>query len=443
VRPEDTTLRIAYYGLFGVGNLGNEGTLDAIVSEVRRAEPDTDMVVLGWNPQETLQRHGLPGRQFTLLPRVTWTGPLGVLAKLAARAVDIPRTLLLVGRTDAVVVPGMGVLEEQIGTRPWGLPYWLAVLSWATRLRRRPLALVNVGADEVTNPWTRRLFRRTVDGAAYCTYRDEYSRSCVADFGVQRSPGPVLPDLAFALQPPAPAPRREGTVALGVMTYYGPRDDATTGWHVHERYLASMTAAIETLLTQGQSVRMVIGDRVDTATARALQERVAQRLPDLADRVSIADVPDMSSLMSEVAACDALVASRFHNVVAGILTGRPTVSVGYGPKNAEVMRSMGLEEYCQDLVDLDADLLVKQLADVQSQWPGLGPDVRSRVDAAGGQVRTQLGALLHTLRAANGARGRRRRTGRTSPPGTIAETRRTNVAYRTFGRRAAATRERD
>lgn len=391
--------RLAFYGLFGVGNIGNEGTLSAIIGEVHHIRPGIRMSILGWDPARTQRQHGLPGTRFTLLPLVRIGGPAATIAKVGVRLADVARTLHLVGTVDAVVVPGTGALEEQIGTRPWGIPYWLAVAGLGCRLRGRPFALVSVGADDVSNPIMRWLFRLIVSSSTYHSFRDEYSRACARRFGVRAKLGPVLPDLAFALAVEPHAARASGNVAVGVMTYYGPRDDATRGRHVHERYVEEMSHVIEDVLVQGRDVTLIIGDRVDLMTADALVRAVGRRDPGLAERIAIADVDDLSAVVRQMAACDAVVATRYHNVIGGILAGRPTVSLGYAEKNAEVMRSVGLGEYCQDLVSFDRQLLLAQLREVEQRWPELEPGVTAVVADLRRAVREQVASVLNLLGA--------------------------------------------
>ncbi len=396
--------RIGLLGLFGVGNIGNEGTLTSAVRVLAADADRVDLSLLSWDPLDSYSRHGLPGTRFTLVSAAESTSAWARLAKVLLRLVDIPRAFRIVGRHDAVVVPGMGVLEEQIGVRPWGLPYWLGLYSACCKLRRRPFALVSVGADEVKNPLTRALFRKTLQNADYRTFRDQYSRDCARGFLRGELPGPVLADLAFAIGHEDSGSHRPGTVAVGVMTYFGPDDDTSKGREVHLRYVTEMSQFIEALLRSGRQVRLMPGDTVDLLTADALIARLEDNMPDLPlDRLSVTGVRGLEGLVQEMAACDAVVASRYHNVVSGLIAGRPTVSVGYGPKNAEVMRSVGLGAYCQDLVSMDHTHLLHQLEQVEAQWPSLQASVATRVDEFREEARAQLQgvlALAHEARSA-------------------------------------------
>ena len=55
----------------------------------------------------------------------------------------------------------------------------------------------------------------------YLSYRDEYSRGAMRAMGVERRSDPVFPDLVFSFPAPAGSCGSPGSVAVGVMAYWG------------------------------------------------------------------------------------------------------------------------------------------------------------------------------------------------------------------------------
>ena len=51
--------RIALFGIFGVQNIGNECTLQAMLHNVRQRLPDAEVYSICYEPQDTLRRHHL------------------------------------------------------------------------------------------------------------------------------------------------------------------------------------------------------------------------------------------------------------------------------------------------------------------------------------------------------------------------------------------------
>ena len=52
--------RIGILGAFGIGNSGNEGTLEAIVDMVRRVQPNADLTCICNLPDKVHSDHGIP-----------------------------------------------------------------------------------------------------------------------------------------------------------------------------------------------------------------------------------------------------------------------------------------------------------------------------------------------------------------------------------------------
>jgi len=374
-----TVPRVCLYGLFGIGNLGNEASLAALLLGLRDRQPDAQVTCLSAHPAAVLTEHGVPGT--SLMAFSSAVSPAGPVKKILGRVVDVPRTLRLVGRADLVVVPGMGVLEETLGTKPWGLPYWLFLATLSCRLRGRRLALVSIGVDTPRNPLNRLLFRATLRLAHYRTYRDTLSREAAAALGVTAGPEDIRPDLAFALPLPVLRPVVPGRVALGVMAYYGRDDDPVRGGHIRARYVEQLTVFVARLLEAGRSITLVIGDGVDREIADQIRDGVLAAHPEFPpEGVRVAAANTLDDLMAEMSAAEVVIGSRFHNVLSALRLAKPTISIAYAPKNDELMACFGLGEYCQTIESLDVELLELQLGEVLVTHPDRESRMRELID---------------------------------------------------------------
>jgi polysaccharide pyruvyl transferase WcaK-like protein len=89
--------------------------------------------------------------------------------------------------------------------------------------------------------------------------------------------------------------------------------------------------------------------------------------PDLdPDWVVAEPVTTFADLMQAMEPVSTVVASRYHNVICALMLARPTISIGYGEKNAVLMAGTGLADYCQSISSLDVDRLIEQLTDLES-----------------------------------------------------------------------------
>ena len=73
----------------------------------------------------------------------------------------------------------------------------------------------------------------------------------------------------------------------------------------------------------------------------------------------------VEGLLSQVAATDVVVATRFHNVLFALLLNKPVISISFHHKCVSLMNDMGLSEYCLDINSLNADRLIKKICDLE------------------------------------------------------------------------------
>jgi polysaccharide pyruvyl transferase WcaK-like protein len=64
---------------------------------------------------------------------------------------------------------------------------------------------------------------------------------------------------------------------------------------------------------------------------------------------------------------EAVIATRFHNVVAALAVHVPVVSLGYAAKNDAVLDEMGLGEFAHRVEDFDVDTVLADLEAVTSR----------------------------------------------------------------------------
>jgi polysaccharide pyruvyl transferase WcaK-like protein len=388
-------LRVAAYGYFGMGNLGNEGSLAAFLAYMRRKHPTVVLSCFAAGPEEVEREHGVPATQLmTYRPRPGQTGPLTQLKKVASRLWDVPRTFAMMRNVDVMVVPGTGVLSVRPTAPPWGLPYWLFLATLACRLRRRRVALVSVGGEYAQNPVTRRLYRWTVRLSDHCSYRDETSRCAVREMGVRGDPGPVFPDLVFSLPSARGRSTRPGHVVIGVMAYKGGPDNPRRGPEVQREYAEQMTALVITLLDRGRTVALVIGDEGDREFAAQITDAVRRGRPGLCPgRVWLSDASTLEAIMEDMSEAEVVIGSRFHNVVCALKMVKPTISLGYADKNDDVMAEFGLGAFCQSMESFDLDRLLGQIKGVE----GLHPSLEGRMKETLQHFEDELDLLLARL----------------------------------------------
>jgi polysaccharide pyruvyl transferase WcaK-like protein len=363
--------RVALFGYLGSGNIGNDATFETVLAWLRSTQPDVEVRCITIAPEEIIARYGVPS-----VPLAWHSSRRGsnrlmrALRKMSGRLLDVPRSFALAGSVDAVIVPGMGVLEKNLRVgRLWGLPSWQFLIAVACRVRGRRFVLLDVGAERATNPLTRGLHVVTAELASHVSYRDSLSAVAMRRAGA-RAPELVAPDLVFAHPAPTRAEPEPGLLVVGVMAYYGPTDNAIRGANVLRRYVATMASALARFTDAGDRLVLVGGDRVDVDIARDVRAAVLAMRPRLPhDVVVVREFTTFAELTEQMMRAEVVIASRFHNLICALRLARPTISVGYARKSRHLMETLGLGSYCQDIEHLNADELVAQvLAARNAAW---------------------------------------------------------------------------
>ncbi|HEV7648320.1 MAG TPA: polysaccharide pyruvyl transferase family protein [Actinophytocola sp.] len=353
--------RVGLFGILGSGNLGNDGSLDAVVTFLRDRHPGVRLDFMSMGPDRVGDIYDAPATalQWYEPHAGTATGVRAALLKIIGKLLDPFRTFRWVRRQDVVIVPGMGVLEDTLPMRPWAFPYSLFWLAVCARLAGTRVALVCVGASVVRNMFLRTFITRAARFSHYRSYRDSLSRDAMRTMGVDVSADEIYADLAFALPGPEQGPPA-GVVGVGVMAYYGGNGDRDRADALHERYMAAIKGFVRHLVDSGRSVRLFTGDRADAPVA-------AEILASVEGDVVAQPLTTIEDLMHQMSTVDTVVATRYHNVLCGLKVGKPTLSIGYAAKNDVLMAAMGLGEFCQQASSVDLDRLIAQFDLLESR----------------------------------------------------------------------------
>ena len=392
-------VRVGLFGLLGSGNIGNDASTETIVRYLRTDHPRLvlDAMCLGW--ERLRDRYGITTTPMQWqASRALPGGPLGSLLKALGKALDILRTAVWVRRHDVVIVPGMGIMDATLPINPWGVPWALFLLCVIGRMVGTKVALVSVGATPAKNPVTARLYTWAARSAYYLSFRDEASRAVMRRQGLDTSRYPVCPDLVFALPVSRDTPVDPHAVGVGVMAYYGSNEDRSQAEEVYAAYVAKMTSFVRWLIDSGRSVRLFVGDEVDQPVIDEILADIRRCRPGLdPSRITGPPVTTYPELISVVGPVATVVATRFHNVLFALQLGKPTVSVGYSPKNDSLMADVGLGEYTQHARLLDVEKLKAQFTQIEGQAPRVRELLGDVLPERAAQARAQLDELGRVL----------------------------------------------
>ena len=409
MRPDPTRQRIALFGNFGTGNLGNEATLQAMVYNLRRHLPNAEISCVCPEPENTASQHNIsavPIRApfpFWKLPSVSSKDdePTGGSNRCVSRTATEPyrwskafarlraplrrcayplleayrwfKGIARLKESNLLVMTGTGMLDDYAIT-PLGLHY--DIFRWAViaKLCRCKLLFVSVGGGPLRHPLSRWFVRMALALADYRSYRDVSSKDHLEAIGVDVKNDAVYPDLAFSLPrvgvPANHNPR--GVIGVGLMNYYNRFGRSGNDETIYRDYLGRLALFVVRLLERRHTVRILIGDRVwDEGVRQDLRRALAERRLKYED-ARIIDEPASSvdELLSQLSSVDVVVASRFHNLLLALMLRKPVIAISYHEKFQPLMDGVGLGGFCQDIEHIDVDDLIGKVVGLR-ETPGI------------------------------------------------------------------------
>lgn len=423
-----TVRRIALFGNFGKGNFGNDLTLQAILHNLRKHLPEAEVSCVCPNPDGVELTFGIKtfptraslrtlfrgSRQHDLATERSGASAagvqggnrrLGLVDRLKIVLLEPYRWLMgLVALWDkhALIVPGTGLLTDAYGLLDWG-PYEMFRWSVTAKLCRCKLLFVSVGAGPLYSRVGSFLAKSALWLADFRSYRDESSKQYLEGIGLRTGNDRIYPDLVFSLPDGAGLRKhnREASplvVGLGLMEYAGKYSVEKPTSDVYAAYLETLLVFAKWLLAHDCQVRILIGDLADTQVTREFRAMLQERSEIQGDdRIIEARVACVDDLLSQFAATDLVVATRFHNVLLSLLLNKPVISISFHHKCSSLMSQMGLSEYCQDINELQAEKLIEQFCRLQQNADVLRGKVGERVKACQNALDEQYGTIVSEL----------------------------------------------
>ena len=392
--------RIALFGIFGVQNIGNECTLQAMLHNVRERLPNAEVYSICYVPQDTIRRHALkavpvscafsrthesgrPAPQRTKVARLL----RGLLRRLPAELSDWFRAVKALRGTDLLVMTGTGMLTDY-STSSLGYPYDVFKWTLAARMAGSKVRFVGIGVGPIYERLSRAFIKSALAMAGYRSFRDHSSKSRLKQLGFDTTNDPVFPDLAFSLPrglflPRVGNGRRKRVVGLGVMHHVDVHVASTSSREEgYQSYLDKMCDFTAWLIEHGYCVRILQGDiKYDRPVRGDFRERMEQRnYPYAAHGIVDEDVTSVEDLLTQLADVDVVVSPRLHNLILGLMLNKPVISISYDPKTDALLEGIGLGEYRQPIDNVNVATLVDQFIDLEAKSQTIHHLVSQRVE---------------------------------------------------------------
>jgi len=283
------------------------------------------------------------------------------------------RAIARLKNVDMLVMTGTGMLGD-FGIAPLGLHYEILKWTVAAKLSRCKVIFLSVGAGPLRHSLSRLFVRAALACADYRSYRDNFSKDYLKSIGFESDRDHVYPDLAFSY-PTARLPQRsdhaqiKAVIGVGVMTYFNRRCVSPEDETIYRDYLSKLGNFVTWLLERKYTVRLLIGDVAYDQRARQDLRTFLEERGISCTNGNIIDEPASSveEVLSQLAATDLVVASRFHNVLLALMLGKPVLAISYHEKVDALMEEAGFAAFCQDIESIDVEKLIRQFTTLEGQ----------------------------------------------------------------------------
>ena len=409
--------KIALWGIFGIQNIGNECTLQAMVHNIRERLPEAELYSISYEPRDTLARHNLTA--VPISPRYSRDAGSGQLPRRRSKLARLLRVLFLrvpgellgwlqafrvLKGTDMVVMTGTGMLTDY-STWSFGYPYDIWKWAIAARLAGCKVRFVSIGVGPIYERLSRRFIKSALSTADYRSYRDNLSKTRLERLGFDTGKDPVLPDLAFSLPrgifPKCGNHDRQGrVVGIGVMNYFDPRAAGQRNRHrTYHAYLDKMCDFISWLIEHDYGVRILHGDvKHDGTVRRDLKAKLEKQGVSYEDAGIVdEDIVSVADLLAQLALTDVVVSPRFHNLILALMLNKPVISISYDPKSDALLEGVGLKRYCQPIDSLRVDTLIDQFTELEVRLEKIKPLLREKTEEFRKLLDGQYRLLLEDL----------------------------------------------
>ena len=385
--------RVTFFGHFGQINFGNEGTLQAILYNLRRYDPEVDIWCVCTVPAKAAETHAISAVAIDEIHvKPQWLRRSSVARALRKILIGIPSEVYrwiyafnVLKGTEMLIVPGTGLLTDAFGRISWG-PYSVFKWSVVAKLRRCKVLFVSVGAGPIYTNVGRWMIRSALRLADFRSYRDEETSEFISRIGVHNSDDKVYPDLAFSLPVSVSMKSRPCTakriIGIGLMKYAGRLSAAHPESATYRAYLAALGTFTKWLLEHNYDIRLLIGDVCDRPVTQDFKTVLKEMRKWDDQRILDEPVGSVNELMSQIAGTDAVVATRYHNLLYSFLLDKPVISISFHQKCNSLMGQMGLSEYCQDIHQLSVERLIAQFQELEEHAERVKATIQRRTEEA-------------------------------------------------------------
>lgn len=368
-------MKIAIHGFYGMGNLGDEAILRALL-QILDGFPTIEAVVFAKRPEQVSGIHGVRS--------VRSSGKRSFLR----RAWEI-------GTSNLFVLGGGGLLKDY-GDDSSSLEAWLRLLRLAQMLNVRT-ALGAVGVESIRYEDSKKTLRRILDRVDLAMVRDNHSKEVLLDIGVKNRIR-ITSDPAVLLADPKPRESDDLLVLPRIMIcvrHWFSKGNYVEDPEVNENLIRSLAAAADHLVEHHSAQIDFVPFRTTSYDDdRVVANQVISHMKCTKNVDVCPSTPGVDDFIDMLDRTSLVIGMRLHSLILATGVGLPVIGLEYMPKVRAYMQSLNQGDYSLRLQEVTSDRLIGLVEDTVEQYSARSRLICSEICRLQEMARESLAELV-------------------------------------------------
>lgn len=332
--------KISIHGFYGMGNLGDEAILQALLQEMRLFS-DIQVVVFSRASQQVTTFHGVKSVPTT-----------------PGKRSDLRRLWHI--KTSNLFILGGGGLLKDYGANSSSLQHWLKFLRMAQKLRIKT-ALWAIGVENIRYKASIAGLKEILKHVDFISVRDRLSQEMLQTMGIEHDVH-LYTDPAVLLMTPQ---KRESSEYLRhpkimiCIRHWFEKGQYIEKSDVNQRMLQSIAIAADSLVKQySAKIDFIPLRTVPYDDDRVVADQVISYMKYTDNVSSYASSPNVHEFVNLMPHYSCVIGMRLHALILATAAGIPVIGLEYMPKVRAYLESLQQSEYLVNLDTITDDTLI-------------------------------------------------------------------------------------
>lgn len=296
--------------------------LTGLLNSIRHIAPSSEITIFSANPEETRKKHAVNSvEKFPAGFRSTVKYIFGKkLNKAKIKAADY------------VIIGGGGLFASVSKTANfiWGIQ---ALKAYKLK---KPVIMYGQSLGEIKGRFLKFFLRKIFQKSIFIAVRDQNSKEALKKIGVRKKIH-LMSDLAFKINPIS-----KGTIAEKKIV-------------ISLRYLQNFPSNLKenlinfcNWLIEEKKFKLTFVDFGILEGDTMLHQEIISEINKKSSIRHLSD-SDLNQIFNEFQSAHMVIGMRLHSVITSIITNTPFIAISYSSKVANLLETLGLEQYCLDM----------------------------------------------------------------------------------------------